>query len=252
MLSRLIAHPQTQRFAHAPGWANMSPLTVSSDKEARMDLTYAALKQRQRAIRDGFPPSLSLRVHRALSWLDRAERADEDQDARFVFLWIDFNAAYANELHDRTLLSEKGLFNQFIQRLVDLDRQQRLHDTVWLEFPHSIRALIDNRYVFQPFWDHHNSDDQHDWEQAFADSKAAALRALGKRDTAKVISILISRLYTMRNQLIHGGATWNSQVNRNQVRDGANLMGKLVPVMISVMMDNPNQLWGDACYPVVD
>jgi hypothetical protein len=29
------------------------------------------------------------------------------------------------------------------------------------------------------------------------------------------------------------------------------LLGKLVPVILTVMMDNPDSLWGDACYPVV-
>jgi hypothetical protein len=28
-------------------------------------------------------------------------------------------------------------------------------------------------------------------------------------------------------------------------------MGKLVPLVIEIMMDNPSTLWGDACYPVV-
>ena len=29
------------------------------------------------------------------------------------------------------------------------------------------------------------------------------------------------------------------------------LMGKMVPLLIETMMDNPGTLWGDACYPVV-
>jgi hypothetical protein len=28
-------------------------------------------------------------------------------------------------------------------------------------------------------------------------------------------------------------------------------MGKLVPVVIEIMLDHPETLWGDACYPVV-
>lgn len=53
-------------------------------------------------------------------------------------------------------------------------------------------------------------------------------------------------------QLVHGGATWNSGVNREQVRDSVTLIGKLVPLVILTMMDNPDTLWGDAAYPVVD
>jgi len=66
-----------------------------------------------------------------------------------------------------------------------------------------------------------------------------------------VLSVVLSRIYTLRNQLMHGGATWNSSVNRDQIRDCRSLMGKLVPVVIEIMLDHPETLWGDACYPVV-
>jgi hypothetical protein len=69
--------------------------------------------------------------------------------------------------------------------------------------------------------------------------------------TTTVLSIILSRMYTLRNQLIHGGATWNGSVNRDQLRDCSAFLGKLVPFVIKLMMDNPDTLWGDACYPVV-
>jgi hypothetical protein len=56
----------------------------------------------------------------------------------------------------------------------------------------------------------------------------------------------------LRNQLVHGGATWNSRVNRDQVRDGAAVIGWLLPVFIDIMMDNPDCEWGRPFYPVVD
>ena len=65
------------------------------------------------------------------------------------------------------------------------------------------------------------------------------------------LGVVFNRLYTLRNQMMHGGATWNSSVNRHQLRDGTNLLGKLVPIIISLMLENPRTLWGDACYPVV-
>lgn len=51
---------------------------------------------------------------------------------------------------------------------------------------------------------------------------------------------------------MHGGATWNGAVNREQMHGCARLMGKLVPLVIELMMEHPDTLWGDACYPVVD
>ena len=77
-------------------------------------LKYEHLKTRQREIRDDFPVALSLRVHRALSWLDRSEQEAEDEDARFIFLWVAFNAAYANEINDRKNFPERKLFQGFL------------------------------------------------------------------------------------------------------------------------------------------
>jgi len=216
-------------------------------------MDFKELKERQQAIREQFSESLGLRVHRALSWLNRAEQEVDDDDARFIFLWVSFNAAYANDLHNRQQFTEQGLFSHFIDVLIHLDENKLIENIIWEQFPKSIRLLIDNKYIYQPFWEFHNGRiDESDWGDQFKKSKAAANRALGKSDTAKVLMILFSRLYTLRNQLIHGGATWNSGVNREQVRDGAEIMNKLVPTIIHIMMEHHNQVWGEPCYPVVD
>lgn len=216
-------------------------------------LTYDALKARQRASRDGFPESLALRTHRALSWLQRAERETEDSDARFVFLWIAFNAAYANEIPNRARFSEKRLQLRFLNRLIDADKDKLLYQLVWQEFTSSIRALINNQYVFQPFWDYQNGTlSEAEWQERFERSKAGATRALGAMNTKKLIAAIFDRLYVLRNQIVHGGSTWNSAVNRSQINDGVKILGYMVPLTIYLMMENPGQLWGDPCYPVVD
>jgi hypothetical protein len=38
------------------------------------------------------PYHISLRIHRALSWLHRAKTCESDLDGRFMFLWSPFNA----------------------------------------------------------------------------------------------------------------------------------------------------------------
>jgi hypothetical protein len=211
------------------------------------------LKDRQRAIRDGFSESLSLRVHRALSWLKRAEREREDGDARFIFLWIAFNSAYANDFHDRQAFPERKVFLNFLERLIGCDDECLLEEMVWDEFPNAIRLLIDNRYVFQAFWDYHNKlVTEEQWRKQFDQSKRKAHRALGRRDTLRVLDVMFDRLYVLRNQLIHGGATWNSGVNRSKIAQGAKIMGMVVPIVIHMMMENADQVWGEPCYPVVD
>lgn len=217
------------------------------------ELSFHSLKAKQRALRDGFPPDHSLRVHRALSWLDRAEREADDPDAAFIFYWIAFNAAYADELKEPTLPSERSAFDGYFRKLTELDRNGRIYEAIWQRFPQSIRLLLDNRYVFQPFWKHQNRVPGHeDWEVRFRQSKRKIAAALRDRDTRVVLGVLFDRLYVLRNQIVHGGATWNSSVNRDQVHDGTRILGFLVPLFIDLMMDNPDIGWGAPYYPVVD
>ncbi|MFF7709489.1 hypothetical protein [Pseudomonas sp. NPDC007930] len=215
-------------------------------------MNYQALKTRQRKEREGHPLNLTLRVHRALSWLQRAEQA-EDIDGRFVFLWIAFNAAYATDIDEKYRLSEQEAFRAFLRKLCELDQQHRIEKLVWAEFPGAIRVLLNNPYVFQSFWDHQNGKlSAAEWEKRFADGRRRAHDALAKRDTAEVLGVLFNRIYTLRNQVMHGGATCNGTTNRAQLRDATGLLGKLVPLIILLMLDNPGTLWGDASYPVVE
>lgn len=215
-------------------------------------LDYALLKRHHRQVRDQHPANLTLRIHRALSWLNRAEQA-EDVDGKFIFLWIAFNAAYAQELDDSDRTSDKVAFTAFLQKLCDLDTSKCIDGLIWKEFSGSIRTLLDNPYVFNWFWEfQRNRIDESEWKERFASAKRSAQSALASGNTPVLLSVVFNRLYTLRNQLIHGGATWGGKVNRDQLRDCTRLLGNLVPVIIALMMDNPNALWGDAVYPVVN
>lgn len=211
---------------------------------------YAVLKTRQRAEREQHPEGLALRVHRALSWLNRAEQC-EDDDGRFIFLWIAFNAAYANELGDQKI-TEGALFNEFLNRLVRLDAHEQLAQLIWQQYPGAIRVLLDNPYIYQPYWNFLNQQAGFsDWQARFTHANQLAHQALAHNQTGKVLQVVFSRLYTLRNQLVHGGATCGGSVNREQLRDANRIMGELVPIVITIMLDNARAHWGDACYPVI-
>jgi len=115
-------------------------------------MDYQALKEPHRAERDAHHPNLLLRVHRALSWLNRAEQLADDPDGGFILLWIAFNAAYATEIDERYRLSEQETFRNFLQKLIELDSRGQIAELVWTEFPKSISALLNNQYVFQDSW----------------------------------------------------------------------------------------------------
>lgn len=214
---------------------------------------FAQLKARQREIRAGFPESVGLRVHRAISWLQRAEMAHDDIDIAFICYWIAFNAAYSKDVEQASGGNERSAFAEFFDLLIRLDAQWRIYDLIWDTYSGPIRLLLDNRYIYAPFWRHHNGEPGFErWAQMFQRSRTQTQRGLAKKDTALILSTIFDRLYVLRNQLVHGGATWNSRVNREQLRDGGNLLGELVPLFIDLMMDHPEAGWGTPFYPVVE
>lgn len=149
--------------------------------------------------------------------------------------------------------SERGAFRSFFDALVSLDSGHRIYNAVWMRFPHEIRLLLANKYVFAPFWGYQNGAQEcSDWVERLTSSQRRIAAAMAQRDTPLILSVVFDRLYVLRNQLIHGGATWNSAVNRLQVQQGAAVMGFLLPIFIDIMMDNPDRDWGRPFYPVVE
>lgn len=223
---------------------------MTTPKSSLAPPDFARLKARQRAERAEWDPKFGLRIHRAISWIGRAELETEDPAGAFLFLWIAFNAAYGGE---RSAVGERDVFETFFRRLEPLDQAGRLYGIVWSRFPGPIRLFLENRYVFAPFWKHvHGEDGGEDWETLFATARRRFHAALRDGDTVRILSMLFDRLYVLRNQMMHGGATWKSSVNRDQLRDGAAILGCFVPVMIDLMMDAPDAEWGEPMFPVVE
>jgi len=219
--------------------------------EAAMELTYRILKDKQRSERDNYSSIVGLRIHRAISWIKAAERA-QDEDTQFIHYWIAFNSAYAGDAEELRL-SEKQQHRDFFRLIVANDPDKLVYKSIWQEFPNAIRVMLENKFVFESFWDFKRGlITEPDWVDKFESSKAAALRALGNENTELVLAVIFNRLYTLRNQIIHGGATWESSVNRAQIRDGLNILKTVVPIVVFIMMENYGLDWGSVRYPVLD
>ena len=139
------------------------------------DLSSSTLRAQQSIIwPDRFPEDdgLALRVHRAISWIERAEQEIEDMDAVFIFYWIAFNAAYAQDIPDTHDATERRSFGRYFSSIVALDTQDKIFSAVWNRFSDSIRVLLDNKFVFQQFWNYHNGVSGYDqWEASFRSSR---------------------------------------------------------------------------------
>lgn len=222
-------------------------------------LAFKSLKDKHRKLRDGFPDNVSLRIHRSLSWIERAAPRAGDDDAAVLFYWIAFNAAYAvdagkrNWREEEQRKKERKKYKEFFGNIRKIDSGNRVHEALSNELAHPVKGLLDNKYIYAEFWRSRNSSGSAHWESLFDKDKEDAYEALATgRKTRKALNILFDRLNVLRNQIVHGSTTWKSYVNRDQVEDGARVMAVLVPLFVDIMMDNPHEsLWGKPCFPPV-
>lgn len=214
------------------------------------NLTYQHLKQRLREQRDLFNQLHSTRLHRALSWLRAAENQPEDADLQFISAWISFNACCVAAEESDSLLEQQA-FQRFVKQLVALDGQQKIYECLWHQYSGPVKALIKNPYVFAPFWQSLREGDE-EWKTLFDRSSVDALNYLSRQKIPELLGIVLDRLCVLHRQVVGGGATYQSQVNREQVEDGAKLMLTLMPIIIDIMLDSSDQDWGELAYPVVN
>ena len=187
--------------------------------------------------------SLTLRIRRALSWIERGEREQDDPDAAFIFYWIAFNALYGQANLVNSEERERDIIHAYIGRIVDIDPVGLYREIRNGLTDDEIDSLVENRYVLAPFWSNRN------WERTLEGDARRVNRALAWGNAKEVLTILFDRLYVLRNQLVHGGATWDGSMNRGQVRAGKRLIGFIVPRMVDLMMSRPDDDWGKPYYP---
>lgn len=195
------------------------------------------------------PETLTIRLHRAISWLKSAEKQEGNLDIKFLSLWIAFNACYAVDINGFNSKPEKAKLRDFTSSLVEFDRV-RLYNLFWEKYSGPVRVLIENKFVFEKFWEY-NRGEAEDYLPAFNKSIATAHNCLSKENIEGLLEIVLERLYTLRNSIVHGGSTFNSKLNRAQLKDACNIMQLLVPIIIDIMLENNEHDWGEIAYPVI-
>lgn len=209
------------------------------------------LKEKLKSHPEVIPESSSIRLHRAISWYKAAKAQETDPDISFITYWIAFNACYGTTEINPLEKKERDRFAHFTNQLSAIDKQDMLYNILWDKFSGPIRILIDNKFAFKPFWEAQKGKEI-DWEKAFLNEKQKAFKLLNGRNVSELLQIVIQRLYVVRNQLVHGGATYKSSVNRAQVKDAQRILSYLIPAIIELMIENSDLNWGDISYPVIE
>ncbi|MCR5084278.1 MAG: hypothetical protein K6A65_02090 [Succinivibrionaceae bacterium] len=202
--------------------------------------------------RQGYSEDFRTRIHRALSWVRQAR--SESLDLRFATLWIAFNAIYAQRIGNQFAdPADRAALRSFLNRLCELDDGHEIYDLLWNEYPGNIRALIDCQWIYRGFWEYQlGRISRAAFEEDFARAKEKVKAALSEGDTEAILATVFDRLYTLRNQVIHGGATCGSAANRKQLSIAAALLWDLDLAIIKIMLDAyPREQWGALYYPFV-
>ena len=202
---------------------------------------FKAIAQEQRDANQAF----SVRLWRGLSWLERAEKAT-DEEGHFISLWIAFNAIYGHMQGDGMNAPDHGSWQAFLAGIVKADGEDRLGQIMWADQLHILR-LVDNQYLFRPFWLGQKGADE-----KLASSRRNVMRHLQNRSTLGVFQELFERLYVLRQQVFHGAATSGSKLNRSYLKAATSLLLKIIPAMIGIMIEaGPETDWGEICFPPV-
>lgn len=198
------------------------------------------------------------RMRRAFSWLERSEQADTTE-AKFIFLWIAFNAAYGDEASDapENQLTENLKIRNFFREILKRDPHKEIEHILLEKHSGAVRVFLENHFVFRLFWRWVRDPSRgFNWRKGFESNGERIRNALEERDVQAICEEVFRRLYELRNQIFHGGVNFAEGWVQTQLRDGTRIIADVMPVVLEIMQadidaDPASEVWGPLAYPQV-
>lgn len=193
----------------------------------------------------------NLRVQRSLSWFKKAIMMDDDKDLQFLSLWVSFNAIYAEDTDNKA--KQKNHISQFLVLIAPQDERQRLARLVWGKLSEPIQKVLENPYSYQEYWDFRNQTiSQVSWREDFENEKKSIHRVLEAKDLNETLSAVLNRMLTIEHQILQGGSSYNSSINRPLISQCCEILSALIPTILHLLIKNAQQ-WHflKPHYPVV-
>ena len=134
-----------------PVQKNPAPLTPTANQQASPALR--ELINLGESLKD---TTLRLRWRRCTSWMEQAEQeiVNRKLDEAFIFCWIAFNAAYAQDTQEQRESFELEAIRKYFGILAELDTEKSIPKAIfdnenrW----NQIQEILGNQYIFQDFW----------------------------------------------------------------------------------------------------
>lgn len=207
-------------------------------------MIYDDLKKYYDSKINGLSYDFKLRIHRALSWA-KAVNEEERIDEKFVKLWISFNALYGAGFTDKSDVSS------FLESIIGLDDKFVLKEKL-LKMINQIKNFFSIPELYFDYWTDENLD---------RESREHKVELLIERNKSKYNEFIISGndaniileeifylIYTLRNQIVHGSASYDSTDNKQTKERCIEMLEAFLPDIIKLMIDNPNYNWPEVKY----
>lgn len=197
-----------------------------------------------------YSEAFNLRIQRALSWLKKSIELEHDYDFQFISLWISLNALYGRETSERLKQQDLELF---FQHLYAGDQEKRIILILWDKHSAALQGLLDNTYMTPYFWDYqHGKISRDSCHAAIRQEKQEVQAALQHKDPLTLLRILFHRLATLHQQILQGGVSYASVLNRKQMQDSCRLLSTLLHAFLYILLENAEVTdSGQPFYPVV-
>ena len=192
--------------------------------------------------------NLRIRLHRCFSWASRISEHQENDsiDEAFLCAWVAFNSLFARIDGDSNeFLPEKESMASFMDLLLSIDRQDKLKSFLD-ESEWQMEEILQCKFLQQSFWKSLDGNDQVVLKNWNKDS----FKYFRKKGDTVLLQQVLRGIYVMRNQLIHGGSTHGSQMNRSTLMLCLYVLEPMLNCFIDILIHEGSDLdLGPLPYP---
>ena len=199
--------------------------------------------------------TVRIRIHRALTWLEHAERcgSGRDLDARLVAQRVALNSLYGRwDSRAGTPRGDRECLREFTDQML-LHDHDGLVPAVLQAHAKLAVSLFEDRYLCRHFWEEPSAPRGRDRNRGPLHAAETARDQLREGRHAVVLARLLDRIHFVRNQLVHGGSTFGGQLNRTAVRRASTMLDHLLACFLQILMEHGYvDDWGALCYPPIE
>jgi hypothetical protein len=232
----------------------------ASDSWGGAPLDIARLRGLWKPRRDAYARAMlyedvRIRIHRALTWLEFADRCDGtvELDARLVAQWIALNSLYGRwDSRAGSPMPDRESLRAFATQALMHDHDGLVAAVLRANSRLAI-SLFEDRYLCRHFWEQPTAPSGRNRNRDAAWGAANAREHLREGRHGALLERVLDRIHFVRNQLVHGGSTFNGRLNRTAVRRSSQMLDHLLACFLQILMEHGYvDDWGVLCYPPIE